>query len=155
MNLLQEYKCPCCGGAIEFDSTAQKMKCPYCGTEFDMETLQGYAKSTVSRRQMSADLHGDRTGDRPDRYRLHESKTKIGADAVCRRKLCEIKQYEHNGKPGYIPVSHDGTQGKAEIGKRLRRFLLPHILLRANPRRRRRKVLTKQNILRMSAYEYF
>ena len=26
MNLLQEYKCPCCGGAIEFD----------------METLQGY-----------------------------------------------------------------------------------------------------------------
>ena len=26
MNLLQEYKCPCCGGA----------------TEFDMETLQGY-----------------------------------------------------------------------------------------------------------------
>ena len=42
MNLLQEYKCPCCGGAIEFDSTAQKMKCPYCRTEFDMETLQGY-----------------------------------------------------------------------------------------------------------------
>ena len=55
----------------------------------------------------------------------------------------------------FVPVSHDGTQGKAEIGKRLRRFLLPHILLRANPRRRRRKVLTKQNILRMSAYEYF
>ena len=42
MNLLQEYKCPYCGGAIEFDSTAQKMKCPYCCTEFDMETLQGY-----------------------------------------------------------------------------------------------------------------
>ena len=42
MNLLQEYKCPCCGGAIEFDSTAQKMKCPYCSTEFDIETLQGY-----------------------------------------------------------------------------------------------------------------
>ena len=42
MNMLQEYKCPCCGGAIEFDSTAQKMKCPYCRTEFDMETLQGY-----------------------------------------------------------------------------------------------------------------
>ena len=42
MNLLQEYKCPCCGGAIEFDSTAQKMKCPYCRTEFDMETLQVY-----------------------------------------------------------------------------------------------------------------
>ncbi len=30
-----EYKCPCCGGAVNFDATAQKMKCPYCDTEFD------------------------------------------------------------------------------------------------------------------------
>lgn len=42
MQTLQEYKCPCCGGAIEFNSSLQKMKCPYCDTEFDMETLQGY-----------------------------------------------------------------------------------------------------------------
>ena len=34
MATMQEYKCPCCGGAIVFDSTLQKMKCPYCDTEF-------------------------------------------------------------------------------------------------------------------------
>ena len=39
---LQEYKCPCCGGAIAFDSTIQKMKCPYCDTEFEMDALTGY-----------------------------------------------------------------------------------------------------------------
>jgi len=39
---LQEYKCPCCGGAIAFDSTLQKMKCPYCDTEYEMETLAVY-----------------------------------------------------------------------------------------------------------------
>lgn len=39
---LQEYKCPCCGGAIAFDSSIQKMKCPYCDTEFEMETLASY-----------------------------------------------------------------------------------------------------------------
>jgi len=39
---IQEYKCPCCGGAIAFDSTLQKMKCPYCDTEFEMETLASY-----------------------------------------------------------------------------------------------------------------
>ena len=39
---LQEYKCPCCGGAIAFDSTIQKMKCPYCNTEFEMDSLKGY-----------------------------------------------------------------------------------------------------------------
>ena len=42
MQTLQEYKCPCCGGAIAFDSTLQKMKCPYCDTEFEMETLRSY-----------------------------------------------------------------------------------------------------------------
>jgi len=42
MASLLEYKCPCCGGAIEFNSSLQKMKCPYCDTEFDMETLKAY-----------------------------------------------------------------------------------------------------------------
>lgn len=42
MAAIQEYKCPCCGGAIAFDSTSQKMKCPYCDTEFEMETLASY-----------------------------------------------------------------------------------------------------------------
>ncbi len=53
MNTLQEYKCPCCGGAIEFDSSLQKMKCPFCDTEFDVETLAGY----------DADLQNDASDD--------------------------------------------------------------------------------------------
>lgn len=42
MAVLQEYKCPCCDGAIAFDSGIQKMKCPFCDTEFEMETLAAY-----------------------------------------------------------------------------------------------------------------
>lgn len=42
MAVLQEFKCPCCDGAIEFDAGAQKMKCPYCDSEFEIETLQAY-----------------------------------------------------------------------------------------------------------------
>ena len=41
--VLQEYKCPCCDGAIAFDSKTQKMKCPFCGTEFEIETLEQYS----------------------------------------------------------------------------------------------------------------
>ena len=37
-----EYKCPCCDGAIQFDSATQKMKCPYCDTEFEVDALKGY-----------------------------------------------------------------------------------------------------------------
>ena len=42
MAVLQEFKCPCCDGAIEFDSGSQKMKCPFCDTEFEVETLVSY-----------------------------------------------------------------------------------------------------------------
>ena len=51
MQTLQEYKCPCCGGAIAFDSTLQKMKCPYCDTEFEMETLKDYDAELQNERQ--------------------------------------------------------------------------------------------------------
>ena len=39
---LNQYKCPCCGGAIEFDANSQNLKCPYCDTEFEPETLKSY-----------------------------------------------------------------------------------------------------------------
>ncbi len=42
MSVIKEYICPCCNGAIAFDSTIQKMKCPFCDTEFEMETLENY-----------------------------------------------------------------------------------------------------------------
>lgn len=40
MATLIEYKCPCCGGKIEFDSESQNMKCPFCDSEFDVESLK-------------------------------------------------------------------------------------------------------------------
>lgn len=39
---VHEYKCPCCNGAIRFDSVSQNMKCPYCDTEFDPEAVESY-----------------------------------------------------------------------------------------------------------------
>ena len=39
---IHEYKCPNCGGGIEFDSTLQTMKCPYCDTTFDVESLRQF-----------------------------------------------------------------------------------------------------------------
>ena len=42
MAAIKEYKCPCCGGAVEFDSKIQKIKCPYCDTEFDTEAFTAH-----------------------------------------------------------------------------------------------------------------
>ncbi len=45
---LLEYKCPCCGGAIEFNPNLQKIECPYCLTEFDPEALNSLGEATLS-----------------------------------------------------------------------------------------------------------
>lgn len=37
---VMEYKCPRCGGILEFDSKLQKMKCPYCDSIFTVEEMQ-------------------------------------------------------------------------------------------------------------------
>ena len=42
---LLEYKCPNCGGKVEFDSHSQNMKCPYCDSEFDVESLAAMDES--------------------------------------------------------------------------------------------------------------
>lgn len=49
MSTLLEYKCPKCGGAIEFDSSSQKMKCPYCDSEFDIEAMKAFDEALNSK----------------------------------------------------------------------------------------------------------
>ena len=48
MAVLQEFKCPNCDGAIEFDSASQNMKCPYCDAEFEIEALMAYQNDLQS-----------------------------------------------------------------------------------------------------------
>lgn len=57
MSVLHEYKCPCCGGGINFDSTVQKLKCPYCDTEFEIETLNECEAEMNNSAQASDDIN--------------------------------------------------------------------------------------------------
>ncbi len=45
MPVLQEYKCPSCNGALEFDPSSQNIKCPWCKTEFDVSAFEMDDKS--------------------------------------------------------------------------------------------------------------
>ena len=48
MAALIEYKCPCCGGVVEFDSASQRPKCPYCDTEFNIDELKAAQKNNFT-----------------------------------------------------------------------------------------------------------
>ena len=40
MTDIMEYKCPSCGGAMEFDSKTQNLKCPFCDSQMSIEEFQ-------------------------------------------------------------------------------------------------------------------
>lgn len=92
---LQEYQCPCCGGAIAFDSTIQKMKCPFCKTEFEMEALQGYDEvlSSAPEEQMHWDTEAGSPWQEGEQAGLHSYVCKscggeIAGDATLAASSC-------------------------------------------------------------------
>lgn len=48
MEVLQQQKCPCCGGSINFDTASQNLKCPYCDTEFDIQAMKQSQESSTA-----------------------------------------------------------------------------------------------------------
>ena len=91
MAVLQQYKCPCCDGAIEFSSAAQKMKCPYCDTEFEMDTLLAYdqelQQDTADNMSWDTAAGGNWTEGETDGLRVY----------VCQTCGGEILTDEHTG----------------------------------------------------------
>jgi len=93
MAVLQEYKCPCCDGAIGFDPGAQKLKCPYCDTEFEVQALEEYLSQLQS--QQPDAMHWDSSATQPwtesdgvGSYVCHSCGGEILADAQTAATTC-------------------------------------------------------------------
>ena len=142
---IQEYKCPCCGGAIAFDSTIQKMKCPYCDTEFEMEALQGYDE-VLKQQEQGDDMTWDTTagGEWQDEeaggLRTYQCKScggEIVGDAntaatscpFCDNPIVMMGQFSGSLKPDLvIPFKLDKKAAKEGLMKHLTgKRLLPKI----------------------------
>ncbi|MBQ3178547.1 MAG: hypothetical protein IJB52_12080, partial [Clostridia bacterium] len=57
-----QYKCPACGGEIEFHPGSQNLKCPYCDTEYEPETLAAY-DAQLHQQTPEDDLQWDTAGE--------------------------------------------------------------------------------------------
>lgn len=133
MAVLQEYKCPCCGGAIAFDSKVQKMKCPYCDTEFEMEALASYdeelqnetAEEMVWENTAGSEWQ-DGESDGLNAYVCKSCGGEIVADETtaatscpfCGNPVVMMGQFSGNLKPDYvIPFKIDKKAAKAALKK--------------------------------------
>ena len=144
MAVLQEYKCPCCGGAIAFDSTIQKMKCPYCDTEFEMETLKKYDNELNN--EQADDMNwgsaagGEWQDGEADGLRSYVCKS-CGGEIVgdentaatscpfCGNPIVMMEQFSGSLKPDYvIPFKLDKNAAKAALKNHYcKKRLLPKV----------------------------
>ncbi len=133
MAVLQEYQCPCCGGAIAFDSKLQKMKCPFCDTEFEMETLVSYDNELKN--EPEEDMSWERAGGaewkkgETDGLRSYVCKscggeivgdenTAATACPYCDNPVVMMGQFSGNLKPDYvIPFKLDKKAAKEALKK--------------------------------------
>ncbi len=143
MPTLQEYKCPCCGGAIEFDSSLQKMKCPYCDTEFDMETLASYdagLKDEQDSMEWETSAGGEWQEGEADGLRSYicrscggeivgDANTAATSCPFCGNPVVMMGQFSGALKPDFvIPFKLDKKAAKAGLQKHLTgKRLLPKI----------------------------
>ncbi|WP_130837595.1 hypothetical protein [Lachnoclostridium sp. Marseille-P6806] len=151
MAQLQEYKCPCCGGGIHFDSSIQKMKCPYCGTEFELETLKVYDEAL---REPESAAGGDADWDMAGEewasgeqqglrvYHCRSCGAEIVADETlasskcpyCDNPIVMMGQFSGGLKPDcIIPFKLDREAAKQALRKHCGgKKLLPRIFLEEN-----------------------
>ncbi len=95
MTALNEYKCPCCDGAVSFDSTSQNMKCPYCGTEFETQTLISYqqeisadTESSMEWQSIGSDKWSDEESKEISVYSCNNCGGEIVADKTAAATSC-------------------------------------------------------------------
>lgn len=66
MSAITEQKCPCCGGAVEFNPGTQNIKCPYCDTEFDVAAMEQATEKSASIGQDNFNWNSQGTEWKPD-----------------------------------------------------------------------------------------
>ncbi|MBQ9341399.1 MAG: hypothetical protein IJK13_01690 [Lachnospiraceae bacterium] len=128
---LKAYKCPCCGGNIEFDTSIQKCKCPFCDTEFEMEALLAYDEDLNNDGQDETNWNmGDKqewTLDEESGLRSYvckscggeiiaEETTGATACPYCGNPVVMMEQFKGLLKPDYvIPFKLDKNAAKAKL----------------------------------------
>lgn len=128
---MMEYKCPCCGGAVEFDSTIQKLKCPYCDTEFDIDALNTFDEEAGQEKNENMDWNAsekntwsDEEAGNMDVYICQSCGGEIVVDKVdgattcpyCGNNVVMKEQFSGDLRPDYvIPFKVSKKEAKAKL----------------------------------------
>ena len=140
MSDLREYKCPACGGAMEFDSGSQKMKCPFCDTEVSIEEFEQEQKKNPEETRWEAGHGAQWKEDEISGMAVYSCQScggEITADKTtgattcpfCGNRVVLKGQFEGELRPDYIiPFKLDKKAAKAAYYKHLeKKSFLPKV----------------------------
>lgn len=148
MSEVMEYKCPYCGGAMEFDSKSQKMKCPYCDSEMTIEAFNNIQKEETQETEnpaVEASEDGQWREGETENMRIYACQScggEIVADVntgatscpFCGNPVVMKGQFAGDLRPDYIiPFKKDKKAAKAAYYEHLKgKAFLPGIFKKEN-----------------------
>ena len=139
-----EYKCPACGGKLEFNSGSQKMRCPFCESEFDVDSIKDHDNCLEHIKEDDMEWETSagsewQSGEK-ENMRVYTCKScggEIITDATTSASKCPycdnpvVMSGNFSGalKPDYIiPFKYDKEAAKAALNKHIEgRKLLPKV----------------------------
>lgn len=128
MSETMEYKCPACGGAMEFNSHLQKMKCPYCDTVMDIEEFQSVLDKETWKHTGSGEWQDDEIKNMKvylcescGGQIIAEESTGATSCPYCGSRIVVKEQFSGDMKPDYIiPFKYDKKKAKESYYEHLK-----------------------------------
>ena len=141
---VNEYKCPACGGAMEFNSDIGKLKCPYCDTVLSVEEFEEIINKEPEE-TWDKESEGQWDEGEHDNIKVYTCKScggEIIADNTTGASVCPycgntvLMESEFKGdlKPDYvIPFKFNKKQAKQAYEKHLKtKKFLPKVFKSQN-----------------------
>ncbi|MBR3786746.1 MAG: IBR domain-containing protein [Firmicutes bacterium] len=136
MSGMEQFKCPSCGGAVEFNAGTQNLKCPYCDSEFDIEALKTKEEAKAQKKddqfswdEMASNQWAEGETDGLKVYACKACGGEIVGDEnmgattcpYCGNQIVMTGQFSGVLKPDYIiPFKYDKKQAKAAFEEFIR-----------------------------------
>ena len=144
-----EFKCPCCGGALNFDNKSQNIVCPYCDSQFSAADLKEYtddlADAGIEDTSWDESMIDSYTNEDAKGMKIYscnscggeiicEETTSSTTCPYCGNNLVVSKELHGDLKPNYIiPFKKDKDFSIDALKKFIRRRpLLPHSFSKTN-----------------------